>query len=181
MGCSSINERPEISFRCIYDIKNYNENQIINDRCYVNNREVINEEIKSKIKILNGNQKNQKEELILKKKFDKQGYNSIDFMIKEKLTDMSFIFFNCDSLKKIEFISFDTSLVNNMQYMFAGCKEIEYLDLSYFNTSNVKNISYMFSNCNILKEIKGINNFNTSNVTNMKYMFSGCNTLENLD
>ena len=54
MGCTSVHE---ISFRCTYDVKNYNETQIINDRCYVNNREVINEEIKSKIKILNNTKK----------------------------------------------------------------------------------------------------------------------------
>jgi hypothetical protein len=54
MGCTSIDE---ISFRCTYDVKNYNETKIINDRCYVNNREVINEEIKSKIKILNNTKK----------------------------------------------------------------------------------------------------------------------------
>ena len=54
MGCTSIDE---ISLRCTYDVKNYNETKIINDRCYVNNREVINEEIKSKIKILNNTKK----------------------------------------------------------------------------------------------------------------------------
>ena len=113
MGCTSIHE---ISFRCTYDVKNYNETQIINDRCYVNNREVINEEIKSKIKILNYTKK---EELIFKKKFARQGYNTIDFIIEGKLTDLSFLFFNCDSLKTIEFIYFDISLVKNMRYLFA--------------------------------------------------------------
>ena len=54
MGCTSIDE---ISLRCTYDVKNYNETKNINDRCYVNNREVINEEIKSKIKILNNTKK----------------------------------------------------------------------------------------------------------------------------
>ena len=43
---SNINEK--ISFRCTYDIKDYNEQQIIN---------CGDEEIKSKIKMLNGNQK----------------------------------------------------------------------------------------------------------------------------
>ena len=51
----------KVSFRCTYDVKDFNEVQIINDR----NKSFINEEIKSKIKIINNNKK---EELILKKK-----------------------------------------------------------------------------------------------------------------
>ena len=43
-----------------YDIKDYNEQQIINYR----GKQLINEEIKSKIKIINNNQE---EELIFKK------------------------------------------------------------------------------------------------------------------
>ena len=50
-----------VSFRCTYDIKDNNEIQIINNRF----NDDINEEIIEKIKILNGNQK---EELLLKKK-----------------------------------------------------------------------------------------------------------------
>ena len=96
---SNINEK--ISFRCTYDIKDYNEQQIINDR----DINEVNEEIKSKIKMLNGNQK---EELIFKKKFNKIGYNIIDFIIEERLTNMSFLFNECKSLKKVEFFSFDT-------------------------------------------------------------------------
>ena len=49
----------KVSFRCIYHIKDYNEIQIINDR----DKATINEEIKSKLKILNDNKK---EELVFK-------------------------------------------------------------------------------------------------------------------
>ena len=125
---SNINEK--ISFRCTYDIKDYNEQQILNYRGI----KEVNEEIKSKIKILNGNQK---EELIFKKKFNKIGYNIIDFIIEERLTNTSFLFNECKSLKKVEFFSFDTSEVTNMRAMFQECNELEYLDLTNFNTSNV--------------------------------------------
>ena len=54
------NVNNKISYRCTYDVKGFNEVQIINDR----NKTIINGEIAAKIKILNGNQiKN----LILKK------------------------------------------------------------------------------------------------------------------
>ena len=48
----------EISFRCTYDIKNINNKTLImNDRIkYIDEEnEVINKEIKEKVKILNGN------------------------------------------------------------------------------------------------------------------------------
>ena len=107
MGCSQccMNEKNIVSFKCIYDVKYENEIQILND---------IDEdikEIKSKIKILNGNKK---EELIFKKKFDKLGYNTIEFIIEEKLNNLSLMFFNCSSLIKIEFLYIDTSQVTNM-------------------------------------------------------------------
>ena len=46
-------ELNEISFRCTYEIKDNNEIQILNDRREGN----VNEEIKQRIKILNGNKK----------------------------------------------------------------------------------------------------------------------------
>ena len=63
-------------------------------------------EIKSKIKILNNNKK---KDLIYKKKFDKIGLNDVEFIIEGMLNNISFLFYDCSSLKKIEFISFETS------------------------------------------------------------------------
>ena len=183
MGASGDNHntKNEISFRCTYDIKDINDNiQIINDRLFDESLEkyLINKEIKSKVKILNGDKK---EELIFKKKFNQIGINTIDFIIEETLTNMSFMFFNCNSLKKIEFISFDTSKVTSMKGMFYKCKELEYLDLSNFNTSKVEEINVIFKECLKLKEIKGITNLNTNKVTCMLGMFCKCEELEYLD
>ena len=82
----------QVSFRCFYDVKNIDEEiRIISD--YKDNKE-----IKSKIKILNNNKK---EELIFTKKFNKIGTNTIDFIIEGKLTNMSHIFNKCKSLIQI--------------------------------------------------------------------------------
>ena len=97
--------------KCTYDIKDLNETQIINNRY----EDIINEDIESKIKILN---MNKKENLIFRKRFDKLGINVVYFIIEEKLNDMSNIFNNCSSLKKIEFISVFTEEVTNMESMF---------------------------------------------------------------
>ena len=205
MGASGDNRttKDEISFRCTYDIKDINDYiQIINDRYFLYDK--INNEIKSKIKILNGNKK---EEIIFNKKFNQIGINTIDFIIEGKLTNTSFMFLDCLSLKKIEFFSFDTSKVTDMRRMFQGCielenldlsnfntskviyingmfyecRKLEYLDLSNFNTSKVEHMREMFRECSKLKEIKGINNFNTSNVECMASMFQKCRQLEYLD
>ena len=127
----------KISFKCIYDIKDHNYTQIINNQF----RGLINDEIESKVKILNNNKK---ENLIFQKKFDKLGINEIDFIIEKELINMCFMFNNCTSLKKIEFISIDTSQVTNMALMFNECNELEYLDLTNLDTSNVTRMELMF-------------------------------------
>ena len=69
--------------KCVYDIKDYNETQIINFR----GEKTINEEIESKVKIWNDGKA---EKLIFTKKFDKLGINVIYFIIEEKLTNQCF-------------------------------------------------------------------------------------------
>ena len=159
---------------CTYEIKDNNEIQIINYK----SDNYVNEEIESKIKIWNNGKK---ENLIFKKKFNKLGINSIDFIIEDKIKNMSYMFYKCSSLKEITFISFETAQATKMRAMFVDCKELEYLELSIFNTSNVTDMGFMFNGCNKLKEIKGINTFNTIKASNMYAMFEGCNELEYLD
>ena len=55
---------------------------------------------------------------------------------------MSYIFYNCYSLIKIEFVSIDTSKVKDMHSIFSSCESLEYLDLSNFDTSNVEYMIY---------------------------------------
>ena len=140
-------EENNISFICAYDIKDYNEAQIINN-IYDNK---INEEIKSKVKILNDKKK---ESLVFKKKFNKLGINFLNFIIEGELNNMSFMFNNCQSLKKVIFKSINTRKVTKMNELFCGCTELEYLDLSNFNTSNVIDMSFMFYKCYKLKKSK---------------------------
>jgi len=167
-----VNENNQSLFRCFYDIKNIDEEI----RIIYNNEK--NKEIKSKLKILNDNKK---EEIIFTKKFNKIGTNTIDFIIEGKLTNMCKIFSDCKSLSKIEFIFIDTSKVKNMSFMFFNCISLEYLDLSNFDTSNVENMQEMFECCSKLKEINGINNFNTYKVKYMSHMFNCCKSLKYID
>ena len=98
----------------------------------------------------------------------------------KEVTDMSFMFNRCSSLKALDLSNFNTVKVTNMGSMFYGCKALTSLDVSKFNTANVTNMRTMFNGCSSLKSLD-VTNFNTGNVTDMCYMFSDCLALTSLD
>ena len=91
----------------------------------------------------------------------------------EGITDMSYMFNNCNNLQTIS--SIDTSNVTNMERMFQGCENLQTIPL--IDTSNVINMSYMFQNCSKLQTIPSIK---TSNVVYMDRMFYSCTNLKTL-
>ena len=102
------NNKGKSYIKCTYDIKDFNMTQILNYR----GETYINEEIETKIKILNGAKT---EPLVFQKKFNKLGLNTIIFIVEKNLVNMSYLFNKCKSLKKIEFISFETIQCTNMK------------------------------------------------------------------
>ena len=74
---------------------------------------------------------------------------------------MSFMFFNCSSLKSIDLSSFNTNNVTNMNSMFNNCYSLNSIDLSSFNTNKVTNMKYMFSYCSLNKNNIKANNKET--------------------
>ena len=96
------------------------------------------------------------------------------------VTNMGRMFFSCNGLTELNVSSFDTSNVTNMNAMFQKCATLIKLNLSNFDTSNVVDMSWMFHDCNSLKDLN-LSNFDTSKVTNMRSMFHMCNSLTNLD
>lgn len=105
---------------------------------------------------------------------------NLQFLRTENVTDMSFMFFNCASLKSLNLEGFNTSNVTNMESMFYDCQSIMELDLSSFNTAKVHNMDRMFFGCNNLYSLN-VRSFNTENVTSMNNMFVYCNNLICLD
>ena len=104
----------------------------------------------------------------------------VKFIFKQKLTNLSYMFYDCSSLKSIDLSSFNTNNVTNMRCMFYHCSSLKSIDLSSFNTNNVTDMSYMFSNCSSLKSID-LSSFNTNKVTDMYAMFSNCSSLNSID
>ena len=94
----------------------------------------------------------------------------------EKVTDMSYMFYNCRKLSSLDFSKFNTENVTDMSYMFDNCRELSSLDLSKFNTENVTDMTNMFYNCSALSTLD-LSNFNTAKVEDMSCMFSDCFTL----
>jgi surface protein len=99
-----------------------------------------------------------------------------------EVTNMSYMFWGCNSLTNLDVGKFDTSNVTDMSGMFSGCS-LTSLDLRNFNTSQVTNMSDMFGSPYFSTNINEINvsSFDTSKVTNMSNMFHWCSNLTSLD
>ena len=106
----------------------------------------------------------------------------------DEVTDMSYMFADCENLTSLDLSEFDTSDVTDMSYMFSGCKKLESLDfkgtepyeINRFDTSNVTDMSNMFNSCYGFTSLD-LSDFDTSNVTNMSGMFNCCGNLTSLD
>ena len=138
--------------------------------------------------------------------FKIKGKYKIQYSFKNKITNMSYMFYNCkclinlnlsqfdsqsvikmvsmfsicENLTKINFSNFNTKKVDDMTHMFYDCNSLTNLNLSNFNTQNVKNMWSMFQYCTALTNID-LSNFNTQNVTDMHQMFESCRSLTNID
>ena len=111
---------------------------------------------------------------------ESEGKYIIKLKFNINLKDCSYMFYKCEKIKNIEFISFNTKYVTNMKYMFYQCKQLTNINLFSFITKNVTDMSYMFFDCHNLNNID-LSSFDTQNVENMMAMFFGCNNLKNLN
>ena len=69
---------------------------------------------------------------------------SITIILDNKTRSLKKLFSGCDIIKKISFIRFNITDINDMSEMFFYCKSIEELDLSNFKTENVTNMKSVF-------------------------------------
>lgn len=104
----------------------------------------------------------------------------IEYLNTRKVTNMSYMFFECKNLNELNTITFDTSNVDNMNYMFYDCSSLQAVYPDNFDTSNVTAMAWMFGNCTNLRELN-VGSFDTEKVTDMYCMFSGCSNLQSLD
>ena len=120
-------------------------------------------------------------ELVQKYKLE-YGENKIEIIIKNKIANFEYMFYDCISLKNIEGLKYlDVSNGNNFSSMFFGCKSLSDIKpLENWDVSNVNNFSSMFFGCNSLSDIKPLENWNVSNGNNFSSMFFGCKSLSDI-
>lgn len=97
-----------------------------------------------------------------------------------KVTDFSYMFFNCSSVKQLDLSSFDTRQAVSFSRMFKDCDSLDSLDLSSFDTRGAYEFDWMFEKCSGLTGID-VSSFNTESATDMNGMFYECRKLKNLD
>ena len=92
---------------------------------------------------------------------------------------MSYMFFNCKSLKSLPDISdLNTSYVADMSYIFSNCESLLCLpDISKWDLTETININHMFSNCKSLSSLPDISKWNINKVFDISYIFNGCESI----
>ncbi|WP_438789471.1 BspA family leucine-rich repeat surface protein [Enterococcus sp. DIV0756] len=96
------------------------------------------------------------------------------------ITDMSYMFAQCQSLNTLTIGGIDTQNVKTMHKMFSSCNSLTGLTLTNFSTKNVTDMGRMFENCSKLVALD-VSSFDTENVTDFSYMFRYCGSVSSLD
>lgn len=86
-----------------------------------------------------------------------------------------------DAVTSIDKWTVNTSAVTDMYYMFCNCENLTSIDVTNFDTSNVIYMSYMFDNCRDLTSVTGFAGKDMSSCTSMDSMFSQCYDLKTID
>ena len=122
-----------------------------------------------------------KKELDYKYKL-KAGENKITIIIKNKITNLEDMFYECKTLKNIDELKYlDTTEINNFSGMFFECSLLKDIkSLENWNVSNGKNFSFMFKGCSSLLDIKPLKGWDVSNGNNFMFMFSKCSSLSDI-
>ena len=112
----------------------------------------------------------------------KEGENLISLVIRNKLNNLSYMFYKCDSLKEIGGLKdLDVRDVKDFSFMFSGCSQLSNIKpLQNWSVTNVKNFQGMFSGCSSLSDLSPLEYWDTSNVNNFQSMFLGCSSLSDI-
>ena len=166
------NEKYVNKIDIVYKIDKEGEENIFGKKFVENNKNnidlVINE--------------NEKSILTNRYKFLKAGKNTITIIIKNKITNIEYMFYDCKSLKNITELEYlDTKDIKNFSYIFFGCSSLpDIKPLQKWNVSNGNDFNHMFSGCSILSDVKPLQNWNVSNGINFSHMFSKCPSLSDI-
>ena len=105
---------------------------------------------------------------------------TVDYCKTDNFTDMSYMFYYCQSLTSINLSDWNTSNVTDLKYTFCYCSKLTSLDVSNWDTSNVTIMVGTFWYCPKVTSLN-LSKWNTSKVTTMYQMFAYCYDLAVLD
>ena len=106
-----------------------------------------------------------------------QTITGMEYLNTSEVTNMAYMFGNCQVLTGLDVSKFNTAKVKDMSGMFGACNKLTSLDLSSFNTAKVTDMSTMFMYCYDLSTIYVGNDWNTAAVTSSINMFKYCTSL----
>ena len=159
------------SISCKYVIKNKNINKeirIISDAYFEKNKD---KKMLIEGKIL---------PIKTKYKFDKEGEETIYFLLENDILNMEKMFLNCTFLSEIYFLNYKRSKMEGLSKMFNGCTSLKKVNLFAFDAFNEHDLSGMFEGCSSLEKINYIL-FNAFNAVNLSNLFKGCTSLKKID
>lgn len=88
---------------------------------------------------------------------------------------MSYMFYRCKYLKKVDASETDMRNVVKMRSVFERCERLEELsDVSFWNLENVRSLRGMFYKCKSLRAIPGMNKWYLKKLKNCYEMFFAC-------
>ena len=111
-----------------------------------------------------------------------KGENNVKMIIKNPLSDLSYMFYACKTLINIEELKYlDTSKITNFSHCFYLCSSLKDISpLQYWNVSKAESFSYMFAQCSSLKNLNPIKYWDNTCCYNYIYMFYGCTSLKDI-
>ena len=113
----------------------------------------------------------------------KEGINTIQMIILNKLTNVECMFMGCTSLINIDDLKYlDTKEIENFYGMFSICLSLSNINaLENWNVSHGNDFKYMFAFCKSLTNLNALQKWDVSHGNTFEMMFAECTSLINLN
>ena len=127
---------------------------------------------KDEIKLIYKLEEEEEEIKILGKQFIEKNKNKCYIIYKNKKYELNEYFKVEEMNKNLEIKIKGINRITDISYMFYECSSLISIDdISNWNTKNINDMSYMFYGCKLLKNLPDISKWDTSKVENMCNMF----------
>lgn len=98
------------------------------------------------------------------------------FILPEDTTDLSNLFYDCNSLTTYDLSGVNWSNITKLEYAFYRCSSLSIIDLSNLNLENITTLQATFFGCSQATEIK-LPNILMNNLTTVGSLFANCSNL----